>query len=322
MNEHCHGDSFDTAQTAGTGAGAPGWFEKAIAVPAESRWVEVEGARIHYLAWPSPAGEAREPLLLVHGNTAHARWWQFVAPFLADQRQVVALDLGGIGDSDHRATYTPDGFAAERCAVTRHAGLHRPILIGHSFGGSVCLYAASREPEAFRGLMLLDSAVRLPAAARERRRHRREPRAKRVYADFETALSRFRLMPEQPCANAFLLDFIGRHSLRQVEGGWTWKFDDKPWDRATFGRPFWEAQGQRLNGPLPPAALLWGSESALVTAETAAFMRRCLPAGSPAIELPEAQHHLMLDQPLALVAALRALLAAWPPAASAQVPVR
>jgi hypothetical protein len=30
------------------------------------------------------------------------------------------------------------------------------------------------------------------------------------------------------------------------------------------------------------------------------------------VVVPEARHHLMLDQPLALVAALRGLLAGWP----------
>ena len=32
---------------------------------------------------------------------------------------------------------------------------------------------------------------------------------------------------------------------------------------------------------------------------------------APVVEIPEAQHHVMLDQPLALVASLRALLADW-----------
>ncbi len=38
---------------------------------------------------------------------------------------------------------------------------------------------------------------------------------KRHYADFETALARFRLMPEQTCENTFLVEHIGRHSLKQ-----------------------------------------------------------------------------------------------------------
>ena len=50
-------------------------------------------------------------------------------------------------------------------------------------------------------------------------------RAKR-YPDRETALTRFRLQPPQPCENQYILDYIARHSLMAADGGWTWKFDD------------------------------------------------------------------------------------------------
>ena len=36
------------------------------------------------------------------------------------------------------------------------------------------------------------------------------------------------------------------------------------------------------------------------------------PPGLIEIEIPDAHHHIMIDQPLALVAAIRALLSVWP----------
>ena len=42
------------------------------------------------------------------------------------------------------------------------------------------------------------------------------------------------------------------------------------------------------------------------------YLMSFLTPGSPDIVIPEAEHHVMIDQPLAFVAALRALLAAWP----------
>jgi pimeloyl-ACP methyl ester carboxylesterase len=39
-----------------------------------------------------------------------------------------------------------------------------------------------------------------------------------------------------------------------------------------------------------------------------------LSADIPHIEIPDSDHHIMLDQPLALVAALRGVLATWKPA--------
>jgi pimeloyl-ACP methyl ester carboxylesterase len=37
-----------------------------------------------------------------------------------------------------------------------------------------------------------------------------------------------------------------------------------------------------------------------------------IPPDTPQIVIPDSEHHIMVDQPLALVAALRALLAVWP----------
>jgi pimeloyl-ACP methyl ester carboxylesterase len=41
-------------------------------------------------------------------------------------------------------------------------------------------------------------------------------------------------------------------------------------------------------------------------------MASLAPPGSPLVEVPDADHHVMIDQPLAFVAALRGLLAGWP----------
>src|SRR4029077_7968607 len=53
------------------------------------------------------------------------------------------------------------------------------------------------------------------------------------------------------------------------------------------------------------------SEHGLVTPEIRAFMYEKLGRVTPVIEIPEAGHHAMLDQPLILLTALRTLLADW-----------
>src|SRR3984885_319575 len=117
---------------------APAWFDRAVAVEPESAFVEVEGARIHYLRW---GDRARPGLLLVHGNAAHAYWWSFIAPFLARDYNVAAMDLSGMGDSEWRAAQGTEGgysmelFAAEQMAVCQDAGMFAgaepPVVIGH-----------------------------------------------------------------------------------------------------------------------------------------------------------------------------------------------
>ena len=61
-----------------------------------------------------------------------------------------------------------------------------------------------------------------------------------------------------------------------------------------------------------PVALAWGGESELVDADVVAYVTGLAPPDTPRVEIPAAHHHVMVDQPLALVAALRGLLAAWP----------
>jgi pimeloyl-ACP methyl ester carboxylesterase len=58
-----------------------------------------------------------------------------------------------------------------------------------------------------------------------------------------------------------------------------------------------------------PMALVWGSRSRIYQDDTLARARTILPKATPFVQLPEAAHHLMVDQPLAYVAVLRALLA-------------
>ena len=52
-------------------------------------------------------------------------------------------------------------------------------------------------------------------------------------------------------------------------------------------------------------------ENGLVTHDIGDFMYEELGRVAPVVELPEAGHHPMLDEPLVLLTALRALLADW-----------
>ena len=61
-----------------------------------------------------------------------------------------------------------------------------------------------------------------------------------------------------------------------------------------------------------PKAVIHGADSAPVTPEVVDFMRERMEPGSPMIEPPEARHHLIVDQPLAFVSTLGALLSAGP----------
>ena len=103
------------------------------------------------------------------------------------------------------------------------------------------------------------------------------------------------------------MEFIARHSLRASDSGWTWKFDVGALGARRWDEPF----AAHLAGMRCRRALFYGEHSALVSRDIAAYMASLLGPAAPVVEIPQARHHLMLDQPLAFVAALRTLLAAW-----------
>ena len=288
----------------------PPWFDRALQAPFETGRCDVGDVPIHYAAW----GQRGKPgIVLVHGSNAHLEWWRFVAPFLADQFRVAALDLSGNGDSGWRERYSGELFAAETHAVARAAGLgERPFVVGHSFGGFVALEAAHRYGHELGGLVLVDFTVRPPAAytewgRRAAREGARAGRATRVYEDLDTALARFRLLPEQPIRHPAVIDHVARGSLRRVEGGWTWKFDPALFDHLEMG----PGQRDKFAGLACRSAVILGEHSRDDGAQSAAYMAEMTGGILPIITIPEAHHHMMFDEPIALTMALKGIVLTW-----------
>ena len=284
---------------------APAWFRRAIGELPEHRSVRVEGGLVHYLSWQGPP---RAPgIVLVHGGAAHAHWWSFLAPLLIDRYRVAALDLTGHGDSDRRAEYPRELWAREVVEVIRDCRFDGPpIVVGHSMGGLVSIVAASLHGDALSGAVIVDAPVRRPDPESREGQRGRAFRNPKVYADVDSAVAHFRLVPDQPCANEFIVDWIARHSVRRGNQGWSWKFDP-----GVFGRFNATPMRDYLASTRCRVALFRGQYSEVVSAQTGDYMHELLHRSAPLIEIPEAHHHLMLDQPLAFVAALRAILADW-----------
>lgn len=290
-------------------APAPDWFHWALAYPMTEHEIEVEGCPIHYLRWPAERKHlGQRGVLLVHGGGAHAHWWRYIAPFLARDFTVAAIDLSGMGDSGRRADYDTTVRAAEIRAVLTDAGLGPlPFVIGHSFGGFMTMKFSSMYGREIGGAVIVDSPIRSPKETAEQPLPPPAMGGRKYYPDFDTALGRFRLMPAQDCDNDFIVEYIGRHSLVESDQGWTWKFDPEAMGARRFGEPF----NEYLQAVQCRAALIFGERSALVSRDTAAYMSELMGPLAPIVEIPEAQHHVMLDQPLAFVAAARTLLESW-----------
>jgi pimeloyl-ACP methyl ester carboxylesterase len=278
----------------------PPWFTAAMDAPVDQRGVDVDGATITYRAWGDRADVG---IVLVHGGAAHARWWDHVGPLLDGGRRVVAIDLSGHGDSGRREEYTLDQWSKEVLTVAAAAGIVTPpTVIGHSMGGFVALRAASLYGSSLAGVVAIDSPVRDITPEERAARERRAFGPLRVYPSPEAAIARFHPIPDQP-ALPYIAEHIARTSIRTVEGGWSWKFDPRIFARHQLTQ-------ERLTR-LDCRVALFRAEHGIVSPQLSEIMYDRLGRLAPVIEIPAAGHHIMLDQPVALVTGIRTLLSDW-----------
>ncbi|MCU1354862.1 MAG: alpha/beta hydrolase fold protein [Acidimicrobiales bacterium] len=285
---------------------APGWFRRALHTPFFDEVVEVNGAKIHYLAWGEPA---RRGLVFVHGGAAHAHWWTHMAAAYARQYRVVALDLSGHGDSDHRDAYSLEQWAAEVVAVAADAGIDGPpVVVGHSMGGFVSIATAALHADAVDGVIVVDSPVAVPDHEVGAAQAKQAFGVPRVYPTLDDALARFRTVPPQEHYLPYVMHHVARRSLHEVDGGWSWKFDHNLFNAFT-------SSIRAVALPYLPQVrcrfALLRAEFGLVTPDIGESMYEMLGRSAPVVEIPEAGHHGMLDQPLVLTTAIRTLLADW-----------
>jgi pimeloyl-ACP methyl ester carboxylesterase len=285
---------------------APAWFLDAVATAADTGEIEVSGARIAYRAWGPAGGDG---LVLVHGGAAHSRWWDHVAPLLAAGIRVVALDLSGHGDSSRRDRYSLDLWAEEVMAAAGAGGITGPpFVVGHSMGGFVALRAGARYGYGLRAVVAVDSPLRAFTPEERAARESQAFAPQRVYPTAEDAIARFRTLPPQDTL-PYVLKHVAETSIREVEGGWSWKFDPGIFhhDPGLF---------EPVSSLGCPAILMSG-EFGLLAGHTPSQLTDVGGRLVPTMEIPQAAHHVMLDSPLTLVTSLRALIAAWhrwPPA--------
>lgn len=98
-------------------------------------------------------------LVLVHGITESRATWQPLLPMLAEEFDVVAVDLRGHGRSPRAAAYDPVSMATDLAETLDELGVTHPLVVGHSLGGVVATaFAAIARP---RAVVNVDQPLRL-----------------------------------------------------------------------------------------------------------------------------------------------------------------
>ena len=111
--------------------------------------------------WPEGADRT---ILFVHGYAGVVETWEYQINHFRHVARVIAPDLRGHGQSDAPFTnYDMDELVEDLETITDTLQLpDRFTLIGHSFGGSICIEYAARHPERLDHLILLSTAGEYP----------------------------------------------------------------------------------------------------------------------------------------------------------------
>lgn len=123
------------------------------------RHLDVDGLRLSFLE-RGTAVVGEPSLVLLHGLMGCAATFQALLQELPEGRHVVALDLPGAGESERRGGQAVD--LQSMASIVLHAlaqlRIERPLLLGHSHGGTVAMQCAAIAPGFVHSLVLLAPA--------------------------------------------------------------------------------------------------------------------------------------------------------------------
>ena len=287
--------------------------KQAGAVPERAGWVALRIPGEPPLAG-GRTGAGPDPVVGVHGITAHHRSFNAVARHLRHPDGMVALDLRGRGDSGK----PPSGYgfkthAGDVLRALDHLGIERAVLAGHSMGGFVVEEVALAAPDRVRALALLDGGwPRVPSEddapvdpdlaaglARAFSRLTTTFPSRDAYLDFwfpGQGLTMDRVPPD-------LADYY-RYDLAEVEAGWQPKaslpavHEDAAWGHARG------PTAEELAGLRCPVGLVRATEGffpgspPLIDEEAHRVLARVLDLRAGGV-LRGANHYTMLFDPYA-----------------------
>ncbi|VCU70582.1 Fluoroacetate dehalogenase [Pigmentiphaga humi] len=253
------------------------------------------------------------PLLIAHGLSYISYDWTGIAQELASDREVVAIDLRGFGESGRspQRNYELRDFAGDIVAVLDHLQWPRAILAGHSMGGRICLCTAHWHPERVAALACLDFAPDVAAAGR-RNVALRIGNQPDLFESVDQAMAYHGLpaglpadAPERKRYEAFLKPVAGGYELKRdlhFRDNFRQTLQGKP-APAPAGLDLW-AMVRELS---MPALFVRGSRSDMFEAPTMDKLRQANPHAR--VEQIDASHDLAGDNPHDLARVLRAFIA-------------
>ncbi len=152
--------------------------EISAAFPFESKFVSVHGSKMHYV----DVGEG-DPILFLHGNPTSSYLWRNIIPHLSGQGRCVAVDLIGMGKSDHPdIPYRYDDHYRYLCGFIDALGIGSNLtLVIHDWGSGLGFRWAHDHEQDVRAIAFMEAMIRglslddMPGSLRMAMRMMRSP---------------------------------------------------------------------------------------------------------------------------------------------------
>lgn len=255
-------------------------------------------ATIHH---PAAGPVTLPPLVIAHGLYGSGRNWGVIARRLADQREVIAVDMRNHGASPWHESHSYPDLAADLAEVI--ATLGQPVdLLGHSMGGKASMQLALTQGALLRRLVVADIAP--VAYDHDQTRHIEAMRALDLthLTTRGEADRRLTQLIEDPGLRAFFLQSLDL----KAEGGPRWRlnFDVLAAEMAKIVG--WPGTAGVFNGP---TLFLTGALSPYVRPEYRSQIIAQFPKARFA-KLSGAGHWLHAEKPREFEEAVRVFLAA------------
>jgi pimeloyl-ACP methyl ester carboxylesterase len=269
-------------------------------MPVREGNIDSDGVAIHYLDW----GGEGPALVLSHATGFLGALWRPIAEPLSRRFRTVAYDQRGCGDSDKPSDgYDFRTLAADLQHLIEGLELQRPLVAGHSSGGTTAVVHAATYPGVISRLVLIEPI--LPRAGwtanaqpGERNANSLAEGARKRRAVWPSTLELFESYRARETFETWREDVLRIY----VEEG-TRQRDDGQIELKCppeLEAKFFEAVVQMDFWPLlerveRPALVLWGGESH-VRGRLAAHVLATLPNAREAI-VPGASHFLPQERP-------------------------
>jgi pimeloyl-ACP methyl ester carboxylesterase len=272
----------------------------------ESVFLDVNGLKLHHLAWGDPKAPA---LVCVHGLTGSGHAFDGLARRMCDRYRVIAVDVRGRGDSawSSNGAYAQADYVSDLEGVVDALGLEKFTLCGTSMGGRISMEYAGRHTGKLERLIIND--IGPDAEAGSDRITRNQANVPESFRNLDEAVA-YRSNTSPVFKNLAADEQRERmsHELRPgTDSRLYWKHDPEfQHQRVTKGTPTYSYLWDVLKSLDIPVLLVWGGASDVLSQGQARRMIETLPHGEM-VTVPDVGHAPTLNEPPAVEALERFL---------------